>query len=100
MDDFVRQSYIELVDLVQEELNLNEDAILHSNKENCVRARHILIYILLDNKFTENTISELTGLKVQTIYKIKGDRYLKEKSDFSFKYYLKQIGNRFAMYLQ
>lgn len=100
MDNFIKQSYEKLMDLITQELNLNENVILCSNKEDCVRARNILIYILLDKRFTESTISELTGLKVQTIYKIKGDRYLKEKSDFSLKYHLKQISNKFATYLQ
>lgn len=39
-----------------------KDKILTSNCEECVDARHILVYILGNRSFSDNKIAELTGL--------------------------------------
>lgn len=93
-------SYSNVLISVQEEFKLDECNLLHSNKECCVRARCILIYILLDHKFTETSVSELMKLKPQTIYKIKKEKELRMKSDFLLKNLYQSISNKFVMNLQ
>lgn len=69
--------------------------ILHTNKEEAVDARTILIYILSQRGITDKEISILTGLTRQGVNKLKNSvRYRQRK--WSFREDLKQISNALA----
>lgn len=70
MNQEARGLYDKVVNLVKAETFLEEDEILHSNREECVMARKILISVLA--KFlTHSEISKLTSLKRCSISQIK-----------------------------
>lgn len=66
--------------------------LYHTNQEEAVDARTILIYILSEQGLTDTQIAELTGLTRQGVNKLKNSvRYRKRK--FSFISDLQQIRN-------
>ena len=66
--------------------------LYHTNQEEAVDARTILIYILSEKGLTDTQIAELTGLTRQGVNKLKNSvRYRKRK--FSFISDLQQIRN-------
>lgn len=69
--------------------------ILHSNREESVDARTILIHVLSGKGITDKEISILTGLTRQGVNKLKNSvRYRQRK--WSFREDLKQISNALA----
>ena len=54
--------YDRIMGVVEEVTGISKDKILTSNCEECVDARHILVYILGNRSFSDNKIAELTGL--------------------------------------
>lgn len=69
--------------------------ILHSNKEEAVDARSILIYILSSKGISDTEMSRLTGLTRQGVNKLKNNfKYRKNK--WSFLSDLQQISNELA----
>lgn len=56
--------YDRIMGVVEEVTGISKDKILTSNCEECVDARHILVYILGNRSFSDNKIAELTGLTV------------------------------------
>ena len=66
--------------------------LFHTNQEEAVDARTILIYILSDKGVTDTQIAELSGLTRQGVNKLKNSvRFRKRK--FSFISDLQQIRN-------
>lgn len=69
--------------------------LFHTNQEEVVDARTILIYILSEQGLTDTQIAELTNLTRQGVNKLKNSvRY--RKSKFSFISNLQQIRNELA----
>lgn len=69
--------------------------LYHTNQEDAVDARTILIYILSEQGLTDTQIAELTNLTRQGVNKLKNSvRY--RKSKFSFISDLQQISNALA----
>lgn len=56
------EMYDRIMSVVEEVTGISKDKILTSNCEECVDARHILVYILGNRSFSDNKIAELTGL--------------------------------------
>ena len=66
--------------------------LYHTNQEDAVDARTILVYILYEQGLTDTQTAELTGLTRQGVNKLKNSvRYRKRK--FSFISDLQQIRN-------
>lgn len=51
---------------VTEVTEVSKDDVLHSNREECVDARYILVAVLSE-RLTDNDIAALTGWKRQTV---------------------------------
>lgn len=58
------EMYDRIMSVVEEVTGISKDKILTSNCEECVDARHILVYILGNRSFSDNKIAELTGLNL------------------------------------
>jgi len=72
-----------------------QEEIIHSNKEEAVDARTILIYILSGKGITDMEIARLTSLTRQGVNKLKnGFKYRKRKWSLSSN--LQQISNELA----
>ena len=72
-----------------------QEEILHTNREEAVDARAILIYILSERGITDTQIAGLTSLSRQGVNKLKNSvRYRKRK--WSFTSDLQQISNELA----
>lgn len=56
------EMYDRIMSVVEEVTGISKDKILTSNCEECVDARHILVYILGNRSFSDSKIAELTGL--------------------------------------
>lgn len=70
--------YKELVAVVSKETGVEESDIIHSNSEEAVDARYILIH-LLSQKLTDIQISSLTRLTRQSVNKIRNNFQYKIK---------------------
>lgn len=72
-----------------------QEDILHTNREESVDARSILIYILSSKGLSDMEISKLTGLTRQGVNKLKNNfKYRKHK--WSFVSDLQHISNELA----
>lgn len=72
-----------------------QDDILHTNREEAVDARAILIHVLSQRGITDTQIAALTGLTRQGVNKLKNSvRYRKRK--WSFMSDLQQISHELA----
>ena len=60
----------EILDKVAEVTEIDSDNILHSNKEECVDARYVLIAVLSE-RLSDRQIAEVTGLSHQLVNKVK-----------------------------
>lgn len=58
----MEEIYMEILRVVQDVTGIDANAMLSSNKEENVDARHILVYILSLRGFSDNNISSLTKL--------------------------------------
>lgn len=86
--------YKEVVVAVKNETGIEEYEILHSNSEEAVDARYILIY-LLSQKLTDTQISSLTRLTRQSVNKIRNNFQYKIKK-WSVATNLQHISNEVA----
>lgn len=65
---FMKDSiFNEVLEKVSNATEVNVDSILHSNKEECVDARYILIKVLVSMGFTESEVSGKLGCKRQAV---------------------------------
>lgn len=71
------------------------EQIFHSNKEEAVDARTILVYVLALKGISDNEIALLTGLTRQGVNKLKNN-YKYRKSKWSFVSNLQQTSNELA----
>lgn len=86
--------YNEVVVAVKNETGVEEYEMLHSNSEEAVDARYILIY-LLSQKLTDTQISSLTRLTRQSVNKIRNNFQYKIKK-WSVATNLQHISNEVA----
>lgn len=86
--------YKEVVVAVKNEAGVEEYEMLHSNSEEAVDARYILIY-LLSQKLTDTQISSLTRLTRQSVNKIRNNFQYKIKK-WSVATNLQHISNEVA----
>ena len=86
--------YKEVVDAVKNETGVAEYEMLHSNSEEAVDARYILIH-LLSQKLTDTQISSLTRLTRQSVNKIRNNFQYKIKK-WSVATNLQHISNEVA----
>ncbi|UVX35896.1 MAG: DnaA protein [Bacteriophage sp.] len=86
--------YRELVEAVSNETGIKENDLLHSNSEEAVDARYILIH-LLSQKLTDGQISTLTKLTRQSVNKIRNNFQYKIKK-WSVATNLQHISNEVA----
>ena len=86
--------YKEVVVAVKNETGVEEYEMLHSNSEEAVDARYILIY-LLSQKQTDTQISSLTRLTRQSVNKIRNNFQYKIKK-WSVATNLQHISNEVA----
>lgn len=86
--------YKEVVVAVKNETGVEEYEMLHSNSEEAVDARYILIY-LLSQKLTDTQISSLTRLTRQSVNKIRNNFQYKIKK-WSVATNLQHISNEVA----
>lgn len=87
--------YKELVFAVKRETGVEEYEMLHSNSEEAVDARYILIH-LLSQKLTDTQISSLTRLTRQSVNKIRNNFQYKI-AKWSVATNLQRISNEVAM---
>ena len=59
------EMYDRIMSVVEEVTGIPKDKILTSNCEECVDARHILVYILGNRSFSDNKIASLQDLHVR-----------------------------------
>lgn len=83
------EMYDRIMSVVEEVTGISKDKILTSNCEECVDARHILVYILGNRSFSDNKIAELTGLTRPGVCIIRNN----------FKYRRKRYYNKWALYV-
>lgn len=57
----------EILGKVAEVTEIDSDNILHSNKEECVDARYVLIQLLFKMGFTDTEVSERMGCSRQSV---------------------------------
>lgn len=69
------EMYDRIMSVVEEVTGISKDKILTSNCEECVDARHILVYILGNRSFSDNKIAELTGLTRPGVCIIRNNYY-------------------------
>lgn len=81
--------YKELVVVVSKETGVEETDIIHSNSEEAVDARYILIH-LLSQKLTDTQISSVTKLTRQSVNKI--------RNNFQYKIKKMECSNELATY--
>lgn len=86
--------YKEVVVVVKNETGVAEYEMLHSNSEEAVDARYILIH-LLSQKLTDTQISSLTRLTRQSVNKIRNNFQYKIKK-WSVATNLQHISNEVA----
>lgn len=93
MNTEIKQFYARAYSAVQRITETSD--ILHSNKEESVDARSILVQILSSRNLSDFEISVLTGLTRQCVNKLKnGFKYRKGKWSYSSN--LQQISNELA----
>lgn len=56
--------YDRIMGVVEEVTGISKDKILTSNCEECVDARHILVYILGNRSFSDNKIASMLFLQL------------------------------------
>lgn len=59
------EMYDRIMSVVEEVTGISKDKILTSNCEECVDARHILVYILGNRSFSDNKLRSLLVLHVR-----------------------------------
>lgn len=69
----IKDMYQEVVGVVSRQTGVDEYDMLHSNKEECVDARSILVNVLISKGVTENEIVSLTRLTQQCVNKLKNN---------------------------
>lgn len=62
----------EILNKVAEVTELDKESILHSNKEECVDARYVLIAVLSE-RLSDRQIAEISGLSHQLVNKAKNN---------------------------
>lgn len=82
------EMYDRIMSVVEEVTGISKDKILTSNCEECVDARHILVYILGNRSFSDNKIAELTGLTRPGVCIIRNNFKYRRK-----RYFVKCNGN-------
>lgn len=63
-----REIFISVLDGVCKEMELNPDMVLHSNREECVDARYIVVSVLSE-RFSDRQIAEMSGWSWQLVNK-------------------------------
>ena len=82
------EMYDRIMSVVEEVTGISKDKILTSNCEECVDARHILVYILGNRSFSDNKIAELTGLTRPGVCIIRNNfKYRRKRYFVNLKYY-------------
>lgn len=66
----VREYFNGVLDKVSKVTEIDKDSILHSNKEECVDARYVLIAVLSE-RLSDRQIAEVSGLSHQLVNKAK-----------------------------
>lgn len=85
----IKNLYHEVFEVVCRITEMDKDSILHSNKEQCVDARYLLVYILSQH-LTDEEISEVSGLSRTCANKIR-NTFKNKSRKFSVKCKLTQI---------
>lgn len=93
MNTALQEYYQKALHTVQQVTGI--DDVLHTNKEEAVDARTILIYVLALKGISDNEIAQLTGLSRQGVNKLKNN-YKFRKSRWSFVSNLQQTSNELA----
>ena len=93
MNTALQEYYQKALHIVQQVTGI--DNVLHTNKEEAVDARTILIYVLALKGISDNEIAQLTGLSRQGVNKLKNN-YKFRKSRWSFVSNLQQTSNELA----
>ena len=93
MNTVLKEYYQKALQTVQRITEVEQ--IFHSNKEEAVDARTILIYVLALKGISDNEIAQLTGLTRQGVNKLKNN-YKYRKAKWSFVSSLQQTSNELA----
>lgn len=93
MNTALKEYYEKVFQTVQRITEIND--ILHSNKEEAVDARTILVYTLAMKGYSDTEMACLTGLTRQGINKLKNN-YKFRKTKWSFNANLQQTSNELA----
>lgn len=90
MREIVFGEYRKVMAVVSRHYGMEEEPLLHSNREECVDARATLVGILIDRDLTEAELVQLTGLTQQCINKLKNSIRFREKG-WAFRETLKAV---------
>ena len=93
MNTALKEYYQKALQTVQRVTGITD--IFHTNKEEAVDARTILVYVLALKGFSDNEIAQLTCLTRQGVNKLKNN-YKYRKSKWSFVSNLQQTSNELA----
>lgn len=93
MNTALKEYYEKVFQTVQRITEIND--ILHSNKEEAVDARTILVYTLAMKGYSDTEMAALTGLTRQGINKLKNN-YKFRKTKWSFNSNLQRTSNELA----
>lgn len=79
MRTIIFDEYQKVMESVCRHYGLEENNLLHSNKEDCVDARATLVSILIGKGLTEANLVQLTGLTQQCVNKLKNSIRFRER---------------------
>ena len=96
MREIVFDEYRKVMAAVSRHYGMEEEPLLHSNREECVDARATLVGILIDRDLTEAELVQLTGLTQQCINKLKNSIRFREKG-WAFRETLKAVKRELEM---
>ena len=96
MREIVFDEYRKVMAAVSRHYGMEEEPLLHSNREECVDARATLVGILIDRDLTEAELVQLTGLTQQCINKLKNSIRFREKG-WAFRETLKAVRKELEM---
>lgn len=79
-----KELFNEVLENVCRSLELDADSVMHSNKEECVDARYVVIAVLSE-RLSDRQIAEVSGWSVQLVNKAKNSFHNRCKCRYGLK---------------
>ena len=85
-----KEIFNEVLNNVCKAMDLNVDSVMHSNKEECVDARYLVI-ALLSEQLSDRPIAEVSGWSYQLVNKARNSFHKRCKYRFGLKELYKEL---------